>query len=169
MTPSISIIVPAFNEASRLGASLRTICEYLNQYGNSELILVDDGSADQTAAVAEEVLGHRGKVSTRLIRYTPNRGKGYAVRAGLLASRAPIALFTDADLSTLSQKCRSWWNRSRAANVTSRLVPGHLIARLSACVSLLCAKQVGGCSTWWFGWRLGCRSGIRSAVSKHSA
>ncbi len=100
MTPSISVIVPAYNEASRLGNSLQTISEYLKQYGNTELIVVDDGSADQTAVVAEAVLGHRGNVSTRLIRYSPNRGKGYAVRAGLLASRAPIALFTDADLST---------------------------------------------------------------------
>ncbi len=66
---------------------------------------MDDGSADQTAEVAQEILEDRrlegrNQVSTRLIRYSPNRGKGYAVRAGLLAARAPIALFTDADLSS---------------------------------------------------------------------
>jgi glycosyltransferase involved in cell wall biosynthesis len=100
MTPLVSIIVPAYNEAVRLRRSLRTILEYLNRYGNSELILVDDGSTDHTTAVAEQSLRHSGSVSTRLISYSKNRGKGYAVRTGLLAARAPIALFTDADLST---------------------------------------------------------------------
>lgn len=100
MTPSVSIIVPAYNEASRLGASLRTIAGYLNHYGHSELIVVDDGSADETAAIAEDILGRQVKASTQLIRCTPNRGKGFAVRVGLAAARAPITVFTDADLST---------------------------------------------------------------------
>jgi dolichyl-phosphate beta-glucosyltransferase len=101
MGPSISIIVPAYNEAVRLGRSLEVMLEYLNsRAGESELIVVDDGSSDKTAAVAEESLRDAGSVAARVITVRPNRGKGHAVRTGLLASRAPIALFSDADLST---------------------------------------------------------------------
>lgn len=101
MGPSISIIVPAYNEAVRLGRSLEVMLEYLNsRAGASELIVVDDGSSDGTTGVAEESLRDAGNVATRVITVRPNRGKGHAVRAGLLAASAPIALFSDADLST---------------------------------------------------------------------
>lgn len=102
MTPALSIIVPAYNEATRLGKSLDAILEYLRDYvGGGELIVVDDGSADETARTAEQSLSRAaGSVQTQLIGVHPNRGKGHAVRAGLLAASAPIALFTDADLST---------------------------------------------------------------------
>jgi dolichyl-phosphate beta-glucosyltransferase len=101
MAPSISIIVPAYNEAVRLGRSLEVMLEYLNsRVGESELIVVDDGSSDETATVAEESLKDAGSVAARVITVRPNRGKGHAVRMGLLAARAPIALFSDADLST---------------------------------------------------------------------
>jgi glycosyltransferase involved in cell wall biosynthesis len=99
--PSISIIVPAYNEAARIGKSLRTILEYLNEYEErAELIVVDDGSSDGTAQVAVQALSNTGRVNARLMRSQTNRGKGHAVRTGLLAARAPIALFSDADLST---------------------------------------------------------------------
>ncbi|HEY0323972.1 MAG TPA: dolichyl-phosphate beta-glucosyltransferase [Pyrinomonadaceae bacterium] len=101
MPPSLSIIVPAFNEAARIGATLRTILDYLDEHvADGELIVVDDGSQDHTAEVAEQIFAQRGHVITRCIRYEKNRGKGYAVRTGLLAAHAPIALFSDADLST---------------------------------------------------------------------
>jgi dolichyl-phosphate beta-glucosyltransferase len=101
MAPKISIVVPAYNEAGRLGGSLRTIVAYLNdQREASELIVVDDGSIDNTAEVAEQSMGDAGAVATRVIRYEKNRGKGYAARTGLLAAQANIALFSDADLST---------------------------------------------------------------------
>src|SRR5207247_4917845 len=101
MSPKLSIVVPAYNEAARLGKSLQTILSYLNQTRKpSELIVVDDGSGDETAAVAEENLADAGSVATRVIHYEENRGKGYAARVGLLAAAANIALFSDADLST---------------------------------------------------------------------
>ena len=101
MAPKLSIVVPAFNEAERLGETLRAILAYLNQRGEeNELIVVDDGSDDDTATVADQSLKDPGKVATQVIRYDPNRGKGYAVRTGLLAAGANIALFSDADLST---------------------------------------------------------------------
>jgi glycosyltransferase involved in cell wall biosynthesis len=101
MSPRLSIVVPAYNEAARLGGSLRTIMAYLkDQREPTELIVVDDGSTDNTATIAEENLADSGTVATRIIRYEQNRGKGHAARTGLLAARANIALFSDADLST---------------------------------------------------------------------
>ena len=101
MSPKLSIVVPAYNEAARLGKSLQTILSYLNQTREpSELIVVDDGSEDETASVAEESLADAGAVATRVIHYEKNRGKGYAARIGLLAAAANVALFSDADLST---------------------------------------------------------------------
>ena len=85
----------------RLGKTLTTILDYLNAAtSSSELIVVDDGSSDDTGAVAEKTMANPGTVDARVIRYEPNRGKGFAVRTGLLAASAKVALFSDADLST---------------------------------------------------------------------
>jgi glycosyltransferase involved in cell wall biosynthesis len=102
MSLNLSLVIPAYNEAARLGKTLRTAFEYLNaQTSESEIIVVDDGSTDETARVVEEDFENfSGRIDSRLIRVPVNRGKGHAVRAGLLAARAPIALFSDADLST---------------------------------------------------------------------
>jgi len=101
MTLSLSIVVPAYNEGLRLAKSLRTIVTYLNDnLPESELIIVDDGSVDDTAQVAGKELADSGNVHTSVISYKSNLGKGRAVRLGLQASRAEIALFTDTDLST---------------------------------------------------------------------
>lgn len=101
MTDPLSIVVPAYNEAARVGQTLRSILEYLGQYApQSELIVVDDGSTDQTAQSAREALLNSGTIRTSVISYQSNLGKGRAVRLGLLASRYDVALFSDADLST---------------------------------------------------------------------
>ncbi len=102
MSLSLSIIIPAYNEARRIGKTLHQIFAYLDeQPGDSEVIVVDDGSRDVTVEVAEDVFASaRGRGIGRVIRVEPNRGKGYAVRTGLLAAQSPIALFSDADLST---------------------------------------------------------------------
>lgn len=102
MKKPVSIIVPAYNEAERLGASLLIIAEYLKKLPNgSEIIVVDDGSRDTTAKIAEEHLARADFAAhSKVIRYEENRGKGFAVRTGLLAARNDVALFSDADLST---------------------------------------------------------------------
>jgi len=101
MSPSLSLIFPAFNESARLGKTLRTTFDYLNaQDYAAEVIVVDDGSADDTPRVAERAFADAGRTEARLVRYERNRGKGYAVRLGLLEARAPVALFSDSDLST---------------------------------------------------------------------
>jgi dolichyl-phosphate beta-glucosyltransferase len=101
MTLSLSIVVPAYNEGTRLAKSLRDIASYLQNYpADSELIVVDDGSTDSTADTARQQLAEAQNLRTSVISYKSNLGKGRAVRLGLLASRGDIALFTDADLST---------------------------------------------------------------------
>jgi dolichyl-phosphate beta-glucosyltransferase len=96
-----SIVIPAYNEAGRIGESLRIMLDYLkNSCPESELIVVNDGSTDSTADIVRKAFANAGSLSARLVEHFPNRGKGYAVRQGLLAAARPIGLFSDADLST---------------------------------------------------------------------
>jgi glycosyltransferase involved in cell wall biosynthesis len=107
MAPDLSIVIPAFDERARLGESLRKIQAYIQaERSNAELIVVDDGSGDDTAEVALAVLAEQPDICSRVIRYEANRGKGYAVRTGLLAAHGDVALFTDADLSTPIEEMR---------------------------------------------------------------
>ena len=100
MLPPFSVVIPCFNEAARIGATLRVTLDYLTANApESELIVVNDGSTDGTGTIAREILAETN-VATRLLENFPNRGKGAAVRSGLLAAREPIGLFSDADLST---------------------------------------------------------------------
>ena len=100
MLPPFSVVIPCFNEAARIGATLRVTLDYLTANSpESELIVVNDGSTDGTGTIAREILAETN-VATRLLENFPNRGKGAAVRSGLLAAREPIGLFSDADLST---------------------------------------------------------------------
>jgi glycosyltransferase involved in cell wall biosynthesis len=99
--PVATIVMPAFNEATRIGQSLDAIGAYAAARALPlELLVVDDGSTDATAATAAWHLPQSAYIHGRVLSYSANRGKGYAVRYGLLAARAPIALFSDADLST---------------------------------------------------------------------
>jgi glycosyltransferase involved in cell wall biosynthesis len=100
--PDISVVVPAFNEENRLEGTLRAILGYLNQRrGAFEILVIDDGSTDRTAQVAESVSRWREAGDRiRLLREPVNRGKGFGVRSGMLAAHGRFALMTDADLST---------------------------------------------------------------------
>ncbi|HEU5133389.1 MAG TPA: dolichyl-phosphate beta-glucosyltransferase [Pyrinomonadaceae bacterium] len=101
MSASLSVVIPAYNEAARLGKTLRAVVDYLQQnFPDGELIVVDDGSSDETAELAREVFQNSGDLRTSVISYKSNLGKGRAVRLGLLAARGEVALFSDADLST---------------------------------------------------------------------
>src|ERR1041384_3195072 len=100
MLPRFSIVIPCFNEEGRVSETLRVTIEYLAANApESELIVVNDGSTDATATIARKILSETN-IATHLLENFPNRGKGAAVRSGLLAAREPIGLFSDADLST---------------------------------------------------------------------
>jgi dolichyl-phosphate beta-glucosyltransferase len=98
-TPTISIVIPAYNEERRLPRSLERICAYLKNRGwDGEVIVVDDGSTDQTARIVTE--WQKQIPTLRLVQNGQNRGKGFSVRHGMLEARARVAIFTDADLSS---------------------------------------------------------------------
>lgn len=101
MPASLSIVIPAYNEAVRLGNTLLAVVDYLREsWPDAEVIVVDDGSADDTAGIARSIFEDSGSLRTSVISYKSNLGKGRAVRLGLLAARGDVALFSDADLST---------------------------------------------------------------------
>ncbi len=101
MKPELSIVIPAYNESSRLGEPLRKVIDFIVASKlNVEIIVVDDGSSDDTAQIAENVFAEFADIASQVIRYEQNRGKGFAVKTGLLAATADVAIFSDADLST---------------------------------------------------------------------
>ncbi len=96
--PKLSIVIPSFNEEKRLPATLERIAGYINASGReTEVIVVDDGSTDETIRIAESF--RRQIAGLRVVSNGQNRGKGYSVRHGSMDSRGEIVLFTDADLS----------------------------------------------------------------------
>lgn len=101
MLSSFSLVIPAYNEAERIGQTLREAIAYLREASpGSEIIVVDDGSSDATPEVVRDAFAGAGQIETRLMQRSPNAGKGAAVRAGLIAAARGVALFSDADLST---------------------------------------------------------------------
>jgi dolichyl-phosphate beta-glucosyltransferase len=94
----LSIVIPAFNEENRLPASLVKIYKWLDKQDFSwEIIVVDDGSSDAMLAKLKALPKQK---NLKIISYKPNRGKGYALKKGILAAKGEIIIFTDADLST---------------------------------------------------------------------
>jgi dolichyl-phosphate beta-glucosyltransferase len=99
----LSIVVPAFNEETRLPATLERLAAFATAHLEAaEIIVVDDGSRDRTRARAEELVQGltNEKVRLAVLGLPENRGKGAAVREGMLAAREPFVLMSDADLST---------------------------------------------------------------------
>jgi len=98
--PPFSVAIPCYNEVSRIGETVRATLDYLAaESADGELIVVNDGSTDATSKIIRETLTS-AKIQTQFLENFPNRGKGAAVRTGLLAATKPIGLFFDADLST---------------------------------------------------------------------
>ena len=96
--PELTIIIPAYNEELRLPATLEQIAAYVRASGReTEILVVDDGSNDGTAAIAEAF--RNNFPALRVLSNGVNRGKGYSVRHGMLEARGRVVLFTDADLS----------------------------------------------------------------------
>ena len=98
MPPTYSIVIPAYNESARLGASLEKVLAYVHAQGwDAEVIVVNDGSRDNTAEIVLNSMAKDPMV--KLLENPGNRGKGYSVRHGMLEAQGELLLFTDADLS----------------------------------------------------------------------
>ncbi len=111
--PELSVVIPAFNEEERLPGSLAALAAYLAarpSHLGVEVIVVDDGSRDRTAGSAEEAASRQG-LPLSLLGGDTNRGKGHAVRTGVLAARGDFVLVSDADFSTPIHE----WEKLRAA------------------------------------------------------
>src|SRR5215207_4132120 len=94
--PALTVVLPCYNEAERLPGTLRALLAHLSAApGEVEVLVVDDGSTDATVTVAEAAAAADRRV--RVLSYRPNRGKGFAVRTGVLAARGELVVFTDAD------------------------------------------------------------------------
>jgi dolichyl-phosphate beta-glucosyltransferase len=95
----ISVVIPAFNEEKRIEPTLAAIHDYFKRNAEQfEVIVVDDGSSDKTAAIVSAVGAERGSI--RLLSGQGNRGKGFAVRRGILEASGDLILMSDSDLST---------------------------------------------------------------------
>ena len=131
---SISIVIPAYNEERRLPATLRSILEYLRtrDWAPWEIVVVNDGSKDGTAAVAARFAAEHAGV--RVLENPGNRGKGYSVRHGMLEAQGDWALFTDADLSSPIGEVEKLWSaaeRERAQVAVEELDKMIAAARAS--------------------------------------
>lgn len=143
-SPEISIVIPAYNEAARLPRHVEHIRQHFGTRAH-EIIVVDDGSRDETSDVAR-------RLGVTVIRLEPNRGKGAAVRAGMMAARGRYVLFTDADESTpiaeaekLLERLQGGWDVA----IGSRAVPGAEVRQPQAWYRALAGKLFGLAARAW--------------------
>lgn len=144
---TLSIVIPAYNEERRLPSTLDVILTWLDasSYRDAELLIVDDGSTDATAAIVEKSAASEPRL--RLLRNPGNRGKGYAVRHGMLEAKGDWILSTDADLSTPIYELPKLLAAAERRERPSPSVPARWIARLSECTKASGAKCPASSST----------------------
>ena len=126
--PYLSVVIPAFNEEGRIGATLQAVGARLDRAPYEfEIVVVNDGSRDRTAEAARAA-----RPDVRLLTNEINRGKGYTVRRGVAEARGQIILFSDADLSTPIEKIDNFLPRLEAGAdivIGSRALPESRIER----------------------------------------
>lgn len=117
MRPALTVIIPAFDEASRLGRTLDVLARWLADPSapHAEVLLVDDGSQDETARIAE---AHPlASTALRVLRLPKNRGKGGAIKAAISHAHGDHILYMDADLATPLEHCAEALSRLRDADL----------------------------------------------------
>lgn len=128
-TPKLSVIIPAYNEFRRIGVALHQIREYaLRHDRHIEVVVVDDGSADETAIVVSQF--HSRLMTVKLLRNEPNRGKGYSVKRGMLEASGDLRLMSDADMSTPMDeldKLIGFASQGFDVVIASRSLPGAVL------------------------------------------
>lgn len=99
---TLTLVIPVYREHLRLRDTLQSVAAFIAHTAevSVDAIFVDDGSPDDTAGIIDAFVAEGDKTRMRLIRYAVNRGKGYAVRTGVLAAQGDLILMSDADLST---------------------------------------------------------------------
>ena len=141
--PRLSIIIPAYNEEKRIGKTLDRLAAFVKAAPyDVEIIVADDGSQDGTAGIVNTFIAREAAVATRLIR-AEHRGKGNAIRTGILAASGDYLLYTDADLSTPIERIDDfigYLEDGKAIVMASREVAGadrlhepfvrHLVSRI---------------------------------------
>ena len=111
--PRLTVVIPAYNEEKRILDTLGRVHDHLaSQDYTSEILVVDDGSIDDTLHVVQGFADEHSSVRT--LHHEPNRGKGYAVRAGVLSARGENVLICDADLATPIEELDSFWKHLSA-------------------------------------------------------
>jgi dolichyl-phosphate beta-glucosyltransferase len=123
----ISIVIPCYKEAEVIETNILTINEYLcGLFERHEIIIVTDGSPDGTADVVDSLLKNRSDIPLTHVRFADNRGKGAAVKAGILASRFETVLFMDADLTIPIEELGEFMSALGQSDIViaSRLAPG---------------------------------------------
>ncbi len=127
----LSVVIPAYNEESRIGGTLDRMLEYFNSQSYPvEIIIVDDGSSDSTTQVVTDKSKENAIIKSE--RYTPNRGKGHAVRHGMMLARGDFILFSDADLATPIEEVEKLFQAlEEGADIAigSRDIPGAQLVR----------------------------------------
>jgi dolichyl-phosphate beta-glucosyltransferase len=127
----LSIIIPAYNESDRIRSTLVETMRYLDGQGyKSEIVVVSDGSTDGTKESVEKAFGRSGKVSLKVLEYHPNRGKGYAVRYGMLRAGGAFIMFMDADYAVPIQEVEKGMvllEKGADIAIASRAIAGSVV------------------------------------------
>jgi len=128
--PKLTIVMPAYNEEDRIVTTLDQTIAYLGEQTYfSEVLVVSDGSTDRTGDVVQSY-SPPGSVALKFLEYRPNRGKGYAVRYGMMRAQGAIVMFMDADYSVPIQeleKAIPLLEEGFDIAIASRALPGSVI------------------------------------------
>lgn len=150
--PDISVVVPAYNEADKIERTVATLSAALAPLGSYEIVVASDGSNDDTVAIVQRLAAADPRV--RGLDLQPNRGKGWAVRQGMLAARGATVVFSDADLAVPATELPRLLGALRAGAdvaVGSRAVEGARLLERQGALRQLAGRTFRLCGRLWLG------------------